>query len=67
MIELVSGALSLLWVLCVTLKGFTLGNVFGGNTPRRLTNSRVPLGREYRHIGRYGGRLVALRLQVILC
>lgn len=68
MIELVSAGLALLWGVCVLFRGLAgeLGTIVPNwrPKPRPLTSS--PIAREYRHIGRLGGRVVALRVQLVI-
>lgn len=65
MIELVSGGLALLWGLCVLSRGLAGEMCKILHRWRPLTNS-TPRGLEYRHIGRLGGRVVAVRLQLVI-
>lgn len=68
MLELVSRAAVLCWVLCIFLRGLLgeMGLGEGTQRPNR-TPSSAPKGLEYRRVRRFGRRLVAVRLQVILC
>ncbi len=68
MLKLVSAALVLLWACCVFFRGLLgeMGLGEGTQRPNR-TPSSAPKGLEYRRVRRFGRRLVAVRLQVILC
>ena len=69
MLRLVSAALVACWALCIFLRCLPaeLG-LREGTQPARLTSSPAkPAGLEWRKIGRLpAGRIVALRVQVIL-
>ena len=63
-------ALALLWALCVFLQSLPAGlSLGGGYTRPPLASSapQAPRGLEYRRVNRLGRRLVAVRVQVIVC
>ena len=64
MLKLVSAALVLLWGLCIFLNSFPTGQSVGGRDTR--PPSPAPKGLEWRKVRRLGGRVLAVRLQVIL-
>ena len=67
MLELVSGALSYLWVLCVFLSGAPDTLARWTHTRRARLTSPPPRGLEWRSVRRLpAGRIVAVRFQVIL-
>ena len=62
-------ALALLWALCVFLQSLPAGQASkGGYTRPPLTCSapQAPRGLEWRKVRRFGRKVVAIRLQVIL-
>lgn len=71
MIELVSSGLAWLWAVCISLRGITkniayiVNYVSHGIQPRPLTSSKAR-GLEWRAIRPIGGRLVNVRLQVVI-
>lgn len=58
-------ALALLWGACVFLQSLPAGQSVGGRNTRPA--SPAPKGYELRQVRRLGGRVLAVRLQVILC
>ena len=64
MLKLVSAGVVLLWGLCIFLNSFPAGQSLGGGYTRRA--SPAPRGLEWRKVRRLGGKVVAVRLQVIL-
>lgn len=70
MVELVSRALVLLWAACVFLQSLAAGQAPGGRDTRGPSRpgsqAPKPRGLEYRRVRRLGGRVLAVRLQVIL-
>ena len=68
MVELVSAALVLLWACCVFFRGL-LGEMGLGEGTQRAPSParrRQPAGYEWRRVGRLGGRVLAVRVQLIL-
>lgn len=63
-IKLVSAALVACWALCIFLRCL-LGEL-GLGEGTQPAPSPAPKGLEYRRVRRFGRRLVAVRLQVIL-
>ena len=68
MLELMSRAAVLLWACCVFFRSVPAGQTRGRRNTRapRRPASQAPKGLEYRQVRRFGRRLVAVRLQVIL-
>ena len=64
MLKLVSAALVLLWACCVFFRSVPAGQPLGGRDTR--APSPAPKGLEWRKVRRFGGKVVAVRLQVIL-
>ena len=68
MLKLVSAALVACWALCIFLRALVAEQApIGRYTARQARPSQAPRGLEYRRVRRFGRRLVAVRLQVILC
>ena len=69
MLKLVSAALVLLWAACVFLQSSPAARAPIGRDTRAPGRpaSPAPRGLEWRRVRRFGRRLVAVRLQVILC
>ena len=60
-------ALALLWALCVFLQSLPAGLSLGGGYTRPAPSpAPKPRGLEWRKVRRLGGRVLAVRLQVIL-
>ena len=68
MLELASRALVLLWALCIFLNSIPAEQALGEGTQRAPSPARrrQPAGYEWRKVRRFGGRIVALRLQVLV-
>lgn len=66
MLRLVTIALALLWALCVFLQSLPAGRAPIGEYTRRPPTP-APRGLEWRKVRRFGRKVVAVRLQVILC
>ena len=69
MLKLVSAALVLLWACCVFFRSVPVGQARGGRNTRAPSPARrrQPAGYEWRKVRRLGSRVLAVRLQVILC
>lgn len=68
MLKLVSAALVACWALCIFLNSFPAEQALGGRDTRpNRARSQAPKGLEWRQVRRLGGRVLAVRLQVILC
>ena len=64
---LVSAGLAWLWAVCVFLQCLPAELArWGRNTAARRARPRAPKGYEWRRVNRLGGRVVAVRFQVIL-
>ena len=67
MLRLVSAALVVCWALCIFLNSFPAEQASKGRNTRPAPPAPKPRGLEWRKIGRLpAGRIVALRVQVIL-
>lgn len=68
MLKLVSGALVACWALCIFLRCLPaeLGLKEGTQPAPSQAQRRQPAGLEWRKVRKLGGRIVAVRLQVIL-
>lgn len=66
MLRTLCAALAVLWGACVLLRSIPAGQVAKGGYTRRPA-SPAPRGLEWRKARRFGRRVVAVRLQVILC
>ena len=68
MLKLVSRAAVVCWALCIFLRG-QLGEMGLGEGTQRAPSParrRQPAGYEWRRVGRLGGRVLAVRVQVLL-
>ena len=67
MLKLVSAALVACWALCIFLRCLVAGQSLGGGYTRPAPSpAPKPRGLEWRKVRRLGGRVLAVRLQVIL-
>ena len=68
MLKLVSAAAVLCWALCIFLRTLASDQApIGRDTRPNRARSQAPKGLEWRQVRRLGGRVLAVRLQVILC
>lgn len=69
MLKLVSAGAVLCWVLCIFLNSLAAGQAPGGRDTRASpprSQAPQPRGLEWRKVRRMGGRVVAVRLQVLV-
>ena len=64
MLRLLAVLVALCWAACVLFRSVPAGQSVGGRDTR--PPSPAPKGYEYRRVNRLGGRVLAVRLQVIL-
>ena len=67
MLKLLTIALALLWACCVLFRSVPAGqSLRGGYTRPAPSPAPKPRGLEWRKVRRLGGRIIAIRLQILM-